>query len=123
MPNLFGKDIAGIIGNKLGKHLLDGTLTHTTPGIRTPGSLTAGTNPTTATSTFKGIISDYKEREIDGTLVQQGDRKVLILAATLTPAVVPEVGDRVSLEGDTFEVKRVSRDPAAATFTCQVVKN
>ena len=120
MPKLFGIDIAGLVGKQLGKSLLPLTLTKVTAGTPTAGSLTGGSNPTTADSAARGILDDYRAVQIDGELIQRGDRKVLILGATITPAVVPEPGDRVTIEGATFNVVRVERDPAAATYTCQV---
>lgn len=120
MPKLFGKDIAKTMAGALGKHLLPATLTSKTPGTRTAGALTAGTNPDESTASAKGIIDDYSEGLIDGTLIRQGDRRVLLLGGTISGGVVPKPGDQVTIEGDTYNVIRVARDPAAATYTLQV---
>lgn len=119
MAKLFGVDIAKIANQALGKGLLPLTVTVYTPGTRTPGSLTAGTQPTSSTATGRGIIDDYDTRLIDGTRVQAGDRKVLILGDSIAP-VVPKPDDQVTIEGATYRIVRVARDPAAATYTCQV---
>ncbi len=120
MPNLFGVDIAGEVNRGLGPGLLDATLTSVTPGTRTGGSLTAGTNPTTTTHTAKGFLEDYKDFQIDGTIVQRGDRICVLLGASINPAVVPTAGDRVNIESEDFNIVNVGRDPAAATYTMQV---
>jgi hypothetical protein len=120
MTTLFGVDIAAAIGAATAGQLLPATLTRVTPGARTPGSLTAGTNPTTQTRTCEGIIEDYDDGQIDGTLVQDGDRRVLLIAASIQEGAIPEPGDQITIEGQTLTVVRVRRDPAAASYTCQV---
>lgn len=125
---LFGIDIAQLVADNIGPGVLPLTLVKREPGSRTPGSLSAGTNPTTTSHTGRGFISDYSEVQIgqqagggEGrTLVQRGDRRVIILGNTLSPAAVPEPGDRVTIEGDEYSIVNVMRDPAAATYTCQV---
>jgi hypothetical protein len=120
MPRLFGVDIAAEINRGLGPGLLDATLTVVTGAARTAGSLTGGTNPTTTSHTAKGFLDDYKDFQIDGTIVQRGDRMVVLLGASIDPAAVPTAGDRVTIEGESFNIVNVERDPAAATYTMQV---
>lgn len=120
MPKLFGVDIAGEINKGMGSGLLDATLTKVTPGTRTGGSLTGGTNPTTTTHAAKGFIDDYQDTQIDGTIIQDGDRMVVLLGASIADSAIPTPGDRVTIEGSEFNIVRVKRDPAAATYTCQV---
>lgn len=120
MPSLFGIDIAGIIGDNLGPGLLPATLIKVTPGTRTPGSLTGGANATTASYSARGILVEYDDKEIDGTLVVKGDKQVLLLGATIASSKIPVPGDSVTIEGYTYNIIKVSRDPAAATYSCQV---
>ncbi len=132
MPKLFGVDIAAEINRGLGPGLLDAVLTKVTGGARTTGSLTGGTNPTTTTHVAKGFLEEYTDFQIggtannrstdvvDGTLIQRGDRKVILLGDSINPAVVPTAGDLVTIEGEVFNIVRVQRDPAAATYTMQV---
>lgn len=120
MPNLFGIDIAGIIGNELGPSLLPATLIKVTASTRTPGSLTSGMNPTSLNYSVRGILSDYEDHQINGTLIVKGDKQVLLLGATIAGGQIPVAGDRVIIEGNTYNIIKVSRDPAAATYTCQV---
>lgn len=119
MADIFGTDIAGEIADAFSGQLIPLTLASRTAGTRTAGNLTGGTNPTTATATGEGIIDDYTNREIDGTRVRTGDKKILIIGKSLSPLLVPKPGDDVTIEGSTYRIIRVKRDPAAATYTCQ----
>jgi hypothetical protein len=120
MPKLFGVDVANEVNKAMGPGLLDATLTVVTPGTRTAGSLSGGVNPTTTTHTAKGFIEDYKDFQIDETIIQRGDRMVLLLGDSIFPAAIPTPGDRVNIESEDFNVVNVTRDPAAATYTMQV---
>jgi len=65
-------------------------------------------------------VSDYRAGQIDGTLIQKGDRKVLLIAESGSAALVPSSGDRITVEGATYFIVSVGRDPAVATYPCQV---
>lgn len=119
MPKLFGIDIAGQVKQAMASGLLPATLTVVTSGTRTSGQLTAGTNPTDATYSCRGVMDTYGERQIDGTTIQAGDRIVTILAATLQAGIVPKPGDFVTIESQTLKVINMFRDPAAATYRLQ----
>jgi hypothetical protein len=122
-PNLFGLDIAGIVESAISAAggLLPATLIVVTPGTRTPGSVSAGTNPTSTDYACKGLVSDYAVGQIDNTLVQQGDRKVLLIARSIGGgAVEPKPSDRVTIESRTYTVIAVTRDAAAAAYHLQV---
>jgi fructose-1-phosphate kinase PfkB-like protein len=122
MPDIFGEDIAGKIYQGLKGKVFDITLTKVEPGTRTPGSLTGGTNPVETAHTVKGFVDHYQDRHIDGTLIQRGDRKIIILGGSLPSGVVPEPSDKLTAEGETRAIVEdgVTRDPAGATYTCQV---
>lgn len=119
MPNLFGLDIAGIIAKSMGPGLLPVSGQAPTYGARDPDDLTAGPVPGVPVSwTARGFIEDWSVGTIDGDIIQVGDRRITILGATIKPALVPEVGWRVTIEGDTYlVVAPITRDPAAATYT------
>lgn len=116
-----GIDVSGLIAQHLGPALLPVTLRKVKVGARTPGALTAGTNPTVTIARGRGMVEDYKNSQIDGELVRRGDRRVLILGDTLTPRVIPEAGDEVDIEGERLRIVAdgVTSDPAKATYTCQ----
>lgn len=120
MPKLFGVDIAKEINDAMGSGLLATTLIKVTAGVRTTGSLTGGTNPKKTKKPCRGVIEDYSDGQMQGSLVQVGDRIVLILGDSLPSGIVPQTGDQVTIEGSTFDIIRVARDPAAASYTCQV---
>lgn len=122
MPDIFKADIAGKLNNAMGGLVFDITLTKVEPGTRTPGALTGGTNATETAHTVKGFVDEYQDKHIDGTLIQRGDRKVIILGGSLPSGVVPEPSDKITAEGETRTIVEdgVKRDPAGATYVCQV---
>lgn len=110
-----------LINKAMGKLLLEGTLTKVSRSTRTPGSLTSGPSKTETPYTFRGFYEEYRDGVIDGALIKDGDRKVIILSNSLSSAVVPEKGDTITLEGETRTITgEVKRDPAGATYRCQV---
>ena len=117
--NLFGVNISGIINDVISPAVLDATLIQITPGTRTPGDITDGTNPTTANFAAKGFIDTYDDDQIDGTNVQVGDRKIILIGDSIESLTVPGTGDQITIEGETWRVVNVMRDPDAATYECQ----
>jgi hypothetical protein len=115
--NLFVVGISKIIADVIGPSVLDATLSVVTAGTRTPGSLTAGTNPTTATHACKGFINRQANRDLQGTLVDDGRVTITLLGDTINSGnTVPSQRDRVTIEGRVFEILIVDRDPDAATY-------
>lgn len=121
MPNLFGVNIAKILADNFRGKLLKGELYKIAPGTRSPGSLTGGTQPVQTAYQFEGFIDNKTERAIDGTLVSIGGRVVSILGASLPSGIVPNKGDRLSIEDANYVITEImSRDPAAALYECAV---
>ncbi len=123
MPNLFGLDIAGIVNSAIAGAggVLSGTLIKTAPGTRTSGSLAGGTNPVETTHTFKGFIDKGSETRFAGQLQTVDGEVVSILGASLLNGVVPEVNDKITIEGAEYELVRLlRRDPGAALFEFEV---
>lgn len=120
MTKLFGVDISAQIASAMGGLLLPMKLVRVTPGTRTAGDLTSGTNPSTKTYPCRGVVEDYSLRYYAEDLVQKGDRKALILGGTLPAGVVPQLGDHVVIEGVESQVIDVRRDPAGASYELQV---
>lgn len=120
---LFGIDISGIVAANIGPGVLDAVLTKVTPGTRTSGQLTGGTNPTTATYPCKGFVDKKARRNREGELVKEGNVTILLIGDTISGGTVaPEIGDRVSLEGVNYLINELDRDPAAATYTLQCTR-
>ena len=65
----------------------------------------------------QGWIDDYAERDRDGTLVQVNDRRVFILCASLD--ITPSTADSVTVDGVSYSIISVQRDPAGAAFVIQ----
>lgn len=114
-PKLFGVDFAKTMARGLGKHLLDATLIVVTQGTRTEGQLTGGTNPTETPYSCKGFVESYAAF-LTSDLTAGVDHRVTLLAGTLAAGIEPKQNDKVTIEGRTYWVERVGRDPAAATF-------
>lgn len=120
---LFGIDIAGLVNQHVAPGLYDCTLTLTTPGTRTPGSLAGGTNPSSATYAGKGILDDFAVSQIDGSIVLAGDKRMLVVVESFSPVLprAPQPDDFAAIEGKSYRVKRtLSRDPASATYVLHV---
>lgn len=120
MPELFGVDIAQEIADAFSGQLRVGTLNKQISGTRTPGSLTAGTNPTETAHTFDGFLEIREVRRPD-QLGAQPLSVLTIIANSISPTAEPEVNDRVTIESLTLDITEIlNRDPAAAVFECLV---
>lgn len=67
--------------------------------------------------TCKAIYETYSTYARANNLVQVNDRKVLVLAASLS--TTPVIGDRMIIDGITFDVMDVVTDPANAVWEIQ----
>lgn len=119
MARLFGVDVAREVGRATRRQLLRIKLIKVTATTRTPTNLAGGRNPTRRPYTCDGIVEDYDEKQIDGTLVKVGDRQFLLIADSLPSSVRPAQSDEIEHQGVTYSLMRVRSDPAEATFTCQ----
>lgn len=125
MTRLMGVDIPAILHKSLSPRLLPGKLFVEQTSARDPNNPTAGPiHATPIEHTFRGMFASYDDKEIDGNLVQKEDRKVLMTAKSLRPAIVPAHGMKVSVSGTPglWRIERVKMDPATATYTCQARK-
>ena len=117
---LFGVDISGLIKKHLAPGLVDATLVKVTPGTRTPGSLTGGTQPTTVSHPCKGFIDVLNRNRVDATLTEEGDVLIVLIGDTIDGGdTVPAPGDRISILGTTYGIVIVNTDPAKAVYSCQ----
>lgn len=121
---LFGVDIAKLIKDNIGPGVLDATLTTVTEGTRTPSDATAGTNPTETAYPCKGFIDSQMVRFRNGTLVQNGNKVVVLIGDTINSGnTAPKPGDKITIESTVYLIPddgTIDRDPAAATYTCEV---
>lgn len=121
-PDLFNANIAGAINSALGPLVLSATLTRHTHGTRNPASVTAGLTVGATTTAYpcKGFIDEWSKANEPKTLVEENDRKIVLLGGSLPDAIDPQTGDTITIEGRDYIVTGpVMRDPAGATFTCR----
>jgi len=118
MVELFGIDIAKVVNDSItgAGGVRPGTLTKVTPGTRTGGSLTGGTNPTTTSHSFQGFV-ETKEVRRDGQVGAGIMAVVTMLGDSVSPTAVPTVNDTVLIDGVTYTLlELLSRDPAEAVY-------
>jgi len=122
MPKLFGLDIAGIVDGAIQQAggVLTGTLIKVDKGGRTAGNITGGKSETETPYSCRGFIDDRELSRRESTLVQKTGRIISILGASLPDGIEPDSDDQVTMEGQTYEILAVKRDPAAAVFECLV---
>lgn len=65
----------------------------------------------------KALVDDFSDFRRSASGIPANDRKIIVLGATVS--VVPKVGHTITVEGRTWAVVAVSRDPAAATYELQ----
>ncbi len=119
MPTLFGVDIAGIIAKEIGPGVLPAILHAATPGTKTVGSLSAGTNPTETNHACRGFKSPLSSLDPD-FIVEEATAVIVILGGTLPVGITPVAGNDITIEEIRYRVLICERDPAAATYECQV---
>ena len=116
---LFGVNISGLVAKFIGPGVLNAILTKVIPGERDPDELTGGTNPTTQVHSCRGFIDSKRLRNIDDTLSQDGMEFIVLIGDTIAGGTVaPETGDLITIEGNTYRIERIGRDPAAAVYEC-----
>jgi hypothetical protein len=55
------------------------------------------------------------DSQIDGELVTRKDRLVTLFSSSLG-STVPKEKDEITIEGSTYKIQRVSRDPAGVVY-------
>lgn len=85
------------------------------------GAVSGGSN---ADETARVVFLNYTSRDIDGTLVQRGDRKA-VMAATYNGAALsktPQIDDELRGEGDAVRIVSVQTIKSGSTvlaYICQ----
>jgi hypothetical protein len=85
------------------------------------GAISGGSN---ADETARVVFLNYTSRDIDGTLVQRGDRKAVIAATHNGTALskTPQIDDELRGEGDAVRILSVQTIKSGATilgYICQ----
>lgn len=88
---------------------------------RSSGAYDASTGSASATYTdtvMSAVVSNYPMRNIDGTRVQQGDLKIMLVSD-----VAPHVGDGLLIGGvehEVLDVRELNPGGTTLTYTMQV---
>ena len=85
------------------------------------GTITGGSN---SDETIRAIFLNYNANDVDGTLVQRGDRKAVIAATYNGTAITktPQINDELRDEGDAVRVVSVQTIKSGASilaYICQ----
>lgn len=107
-----------LVARKLRAVSKPATLIKVTDGTRDPANLSAGTQPTSVSYGCRAFASRTTREKIAGTLVEQGDRLVAVLAATIASGQVPTTKDRLTFGGTTRSIVSVENDPFEAVYLC-----
>ena len=117
MSKILGVNVSSIIHRTLSPKLNQVTLVRKSPGNR-QDNLTAGVDSLEVEHTGRGLIYDYSDSQVDGSLIKVGDRVVGIVGDSID--VVPATNDLITISGVSYTVIRVKVDPAGAFYECQV---
>jgi hypothetical protein len=111
---MLGEDVAYLLED-FGSDL---TLTRQAPGVYDPAT-GAMASTATATHTIRGVFINYADRNVDGTVVRMGDRRLLVRASDAP--VTPAIGDRV--DGlQVIDVRSIAPNGVAIAWACQMRK-
>jgi hypothetical protein len=123
---IFGIDLAGIIGDAIGDQVFPVTITRERRGARDPNNLTGGRQPLPPLQ-FKGtgFWEDFDGRPSPGITVELNDRRGVLIGDTFDAGALPALrNDQITVHepmGDLslFVKGPVSRDPAGAVYVYQ----
>lgn len=116
---LFGIDIAGLVHDNISDGVLPATLIKVTEGERDPNNLAGGLNSTETSYSARGFIDSYNDNQINNTTVLRSDRRITLIGNSIQGRQIPNTDDKITIEGSTYDIVNVQRDPAAATYVCQ----
>jgi len=99
------------------------TITKQTAG--TYSTSTGVASVSTSTQSAYGALFDYENKNIDGSLVKKGDRKLLLSAlnTALAALTAPSVNDTVTANSVTYTivaVRPVAPSGVAVAYDCQI---
>lgn len=99
------------------------TLSRQTAGAYDPATGTAAVTVTTQTA--YGAVFPYADKNIDGVLIQEGDKQLLLSALNSagTALVAPALNDTVLIDSVTYTITRIKPlSPAGTTvlFDCTI---
>lgn len=108
-------DLPDAIAEALDDVFHDGVLK--VPGQRLPDGQGGWSDWSTLSHACKALVDDYSDMRRVTAGIPAHDRKIIILAASLS--VAPAVGHTITAEGRDWQIIALSRDPAGATWEVQ----
>jgi len=99
------------------------TITKQTAG--TYSTSTGVASVSTSTQSAYGALFDYENKNIDGTLVKKGDRRLLLSALNTAGAALtaPSVNDTVTANSVTYTIiaiRPIAPSGVAVAYDCQI---
>ena len=99
------------------------TITKQTAG--TYSTSTGVASVSTSTQSAYGALFDYENKNIDGTLVKKGDRRLLLSAlnTALAALTAPSVNDTVAANSVTYTIvaiRPIAPSGVAVAYDCQI---
>src|SRR6056297_3628561 len=76
------------------------------------------TEPSSATYTVQGILTAYRQSLVDGTVIQQGDRRLVVRQAEL--GVEPVNGETITVDGTDYTVVSWESDGVGAVYKLRI---
>ena len=118
-------DLAKELAKQLSRHgapigVVTATLTKYTPGTRTVGEESSGTQPTSATYTCRGYVDETEQVNVEDSTARTTTATIGILGASLS--VTPAVGDKITIRDVTYRLTSVKGDGVSAVWECEGTK-
>lgn len=121
MSKFLGVNLPKILNQAMGKLVRQGKLVKITAGARDPNDLTAGQVSSKKNYPVNGFFDEFKLTDNPDNEAQIGNKKIVLFGGSLPAGIVPELNDLIVMENQTYIIDGpVTRDPAAATYTCEV---
>ncbi len=119
MPRLIQDSLGGT------NALVAATLHSRVEGARS-GGITSGRDIVSTDYPCRGFLDSQRIADAAGTVTENGVLVIVLLGNSIGGgSVAPKPGDRVTIEGQLFQVSddaEIDRDPASATYTLRDVR-
>lgn len=117
MSKYLGIDIKAILAKVVGPKVDSLTFYKAFGFTRTTGSLTSGRNVEVEAFACKGYVARNDDYDMYASLVNRGDKKIVILAGTLDETVTPDADDYVTdSDGQWYTIVAVKNDSSDAEY-------
>jgi hypothetical protein len=120
MPTSILAPLAQQVFNAFNGKLLNGTLWRYVIGDS--GNLTDQGDPIEGTPTtwsMQGFVDDFDAAYRQRAGIPEGDAKVSVFGASLPSGIVPQRDDRINMQDQWWQVRKVATDPAQALWVTQ----